>query len=73
MKISRMSSTLGIVRSRSRSQHDFEIFLLLPPYKLSGPITQLWYKLVDIKRVCLSDNNIQMLKISSRLKDFTNS
>ena len=38
------SSTLGIVRSRSRSRHDFEIFLHLPQYKLSGPIFQLWDK-----------------------------
>ena len=29
-----MSSTLGTVRSRSRSRLDFEIFLHLPQYKL---------------------------------------
>ena len=32
---------LDIVRSRSRSQCDFEIFLHLPQYKLSSPISQL--------------------------------
>ena len=37
-----MSSTLGIFRSRSRSWRDFEIFLHLPQYKLSSPISQLW-------------------------------
>ena len=45
MKIARMSSTLGNVRSRSRSQHDLEIFLHLPQYKLSRPISQLWHML----------------------------
>ena len=45
MKIARTSSTLGIVRSRSRSPCDFEIFLHLPQYKLSSPISQLWNKL----------------------------
>ena len=39
------SSTLGIVRSRSRSRRDFEIFLHLPQYKLSSPISQLWHML----------------------------
>ena len=34
--------TMGIVRSRSQ---DFEIFLHLPQYKLSGHIIQVWYKL----------------------------
>ena len=33
MKISRMSSTLGIVRSRSRSGHDFKLYPHLPQYK----------------------------------------
>ena len=42
MKIAQTSLTLGIVRSRSRSWRDFEIFLHLPQYKLSGPISQLW-------------------------------
>ena len=40
------SLILGIAESRSRSRRDFEIFLYLPQYKLSGPISQLWYKLV---------------------------
>ena len=44
-----MSSTLGIVRSRSRSQRDFEIFLHLPQYKLS----------TVIRYVCQTDNNVQ--------------
>ena len=34
---------IGIVRSRSRSRRDFEIFLHLPPYKLSSPLYQLWH------------------------------
>ena len=38
MKISRMNLTLGIVRSRSRSRHDFEICLHLPQYKLSSQV-----------------------------------
>ena len=38
MKIARTSSTLSIIRSRSRSRRDFEIFLHLPEYKLSRPI-----------------------------------
>ena len=45
MNIARRSSTLGIVRSRSKSQRDFEIFLHLPQYKLSSPLSQLWHKL----------------------------
>ena len=45
MKISQKSSILGIAGPRSRSWRDFEIFLHLPQYELSGPITQLWYKL----------------------------
>ena len=40
-----MSSTLGIVRSRSRSWRDFENFLHLPQYKMSSHISQLWHKL----------------------------
>ena len=36
-----MSSTLGIVRSRSRLWGDFEVFLHLPKYKLSSPIPRL--------------------------------
>ena len=36
---------MGIVGSRSRSQWDFEIFIHLPQYNLSGSTTQLWYKL----------------------------
>ena len=36
---------LGIAGPRSRSGRDFQIFLHLLQYKLSGPITQLWYKL----------------------------
>ena len=40
-KISRTSSTLGIVRSRSRARHDFEIFLHLPQCKLSSPISYI--------------------------------
>ena len=40
----------------------YQFFFHLPQYKLLGPITQLWYKLgTDIKCVCLSDNNIQIL------------
>ena len=35
----------GIVRSRSRSRRDFEIFLHLPQYKLSRPISQLRHML----------------------------
>ena len=33
------------VGPRSVSLHDFEFFLHLPQYKLSSPITRLWYKL----------------------------
>ena len=62
-----MSSTLGIVQSRSRSWRDFEIFLHLLQYKLSSPIFQLWQ--VVIKYVCKSNNNIQDLLIPSRLND----
>ena len=43
MKITLTSLILGIVGPRSRSRHDFEIFLHLLQYKLSGPITQLCY------------------------------
>ena len=47
-----------IVAPKSRSRCDFEIFLHLPQYKLSGRITQLFTSSeVDIKLVCLSDNN----------------
>ena len=66
MKIAQTSSTLGIVRSRSRSQGDFEIFLHLPQYKLSSPISQLW----DMY-VCSSDNNIQDLLIKLRKLKFS--
>ena len=45
MKIVNKISTLGVVPSRSRSQRDFEIFLHLPEYKLSSPISQLWHML----------------------------
>ena len=41
MKITRKSSILGIVGPWSRSRHNFEIFLHLPQYKLSGRITNL--------------------------------
>ena len=47
------SLTLGIVRSRSRSWRDFEIFLHLPQYKLSGPISQLWHMLGSCDKACL--------------------
>ena len=51
MKIARL--TLGIVRSRSRSHHDFEIFLYLPQYKLSSPVSQLCHLLGSCdKYVC---------------------
>ena len=53
MKISRKSSTLGIVRSRSMSPHDFEIFLHLPQYKLSSLISQLWHKVGSSNLVCV--------------------
>ena len=42
-KIARTSSTLGTVRSRSRSRR--EIVLHLPEYKLSSPVSQLWHML----------------------------
>ena len=58
-----MSSTFGIVRSRSRLQCDF---LHLPQYKLSSPLSQ------RSCGVCYSDNNIKDLLISSRPNDFTN-
>ena len=38
MKIALTSPTLRVVRSKSRSQCDFEIFLHLPQYKLSSSI-----------------------------------
>ena len=53
MKKARMSSTLGIVRSRSRSWRDFEGFLHIPQYKLSSPISQLWHMLGSCDKVCL--------------------
>ena len=62
MKIIHTSLILGIINTRSRSWCDFEIFLHLQQYKLLGPITQVWYKLeADIKHVCLSGNNKQIL------------
>ena len=72
MKISWMCSTLGIVRSRSRSGHDFEFFLHLPQYKLSSPISQLWHMVAGlIKYGCLSDTikfmNIVTLELSYEL------
>ena len=39
---------IGHCQKRSRSRCDFEIFLHFPQYKLSGPITQLWYMLVHL-------------------------
>ena len=37
---------------------NFFFFSPLPQYKLSGPITQLWYKLgAYIEHVCSSDTN----------------
>ena len=36
---------IGHCPSKSRSQRDFEIFLHLPQYKLSRPISQLWHML----------------------------
>ena len=45
------SLIMGIVGSRSRLRWDFEIFLHLPQYKLSGPTTQL---LVDARKLILS-------------------
>ena len=63
------SSILGIVGSRSKSLRDFEIFLHLTQYKLSGPITKLWSKLPSLyfmnKHVCSSDTNVQNLRILS--------
>ena len=44
MKITWTSLILDIVGPRSISQHNFEMFLHLPQYKLSGRITQRWYK-----------------------------
>ena len=44
MKIARTSLTLGIALSDQGQVHGMtlEIFLHLPQYKLSGPISQLW-------------------------------
>ena len=53
MEIARMSLALGIVRSRSRSLRDFEIFLHLPQYKLSSLISQLWHMLGSCDSVCM--------------------
>ena len=50
-EIAWMSSTMGIVRSRSR--RDFEIFLDLPQHKVSSPISQLWHMLGSCDCVCL--------------------
>ena len=61
MKIARTSSTLGIVRSRSRSRRDFEIFLHLPQYKLSRPISQLLVGrpklIIDVRHFLLQAGN----------------
>ena len=46
----RNNSILCIVEWRSRSRWNFEIFLHLPQYKLSGPITQL----VQVRKLILS-------------------
>ena len=43
MKIAERSLILGIVRSRSRSQCDFEMFLYIQQYKLSSPTSQPWH------------------------------
>ena len=39
------SDEFDVVQSRPRSWRDFEIFLRLPQYKLSSPISQLWHML----------------------------
>ena len=39
---------IGHCRTKVKVTTDFEIFLHLPQYKLSGPISQLWYKLGSI-------------------------
>ena len=64
-------SWMGIVRSRSRSGHNFEFFLHLQ-YKLSSPISQLWHMVAGlIKYGCLSDTikfmNIVTLELSYEL------
>ena len=41
MRNDQRSSTLGTCRSMSRSWLDLEIFINLPHYKLSNPISQL--------------------------------
>ena len=43
--MARMNLTLDIVGSRSTSRRDFDIFLHLPQYKLSSPISQLGHML----------------------------
>ena len=40
------------VQSRSRSWHDFEIFLHLPQYKLSSRISQLCHKVLRSNYSC---------------------
>ena len=51
-----------IEHCRTMVTGDFEIFLNLLQYKLSCPITQLWYKLgAYIKHVCSSYASIQIL------------
>ena len=48
MKIARTSSTLALSdqgQGHDVTWQDFEIFLHLPQYKLSGPISQLWHML----------------------------
>ena len=43
----------------------FKSFLHLPQYKLSGPITQLWYKLGSLCSACIcsSDTNTKFMNI----------
>ena len=61
MKITRANSILGIVRLRS--QRVFNFFLHLPQYKLSTLVEELNFgtsQEADIRRVPLSNNNIQI-------------
>ena len=44
MKISRMSSTLSIVRSGQGHSMTLKVFLHLAQYKLSGPIFQVQHR-----------------------------
>ena len=60
MKSPRMSSTLSILQSRSRSRFDFEIFSHLPQYKLSSAISQLLNKLGSYP-LSMSDISVQYL------------